>query len=404
MAQIVSLARRGWRLGFCCNRLLGLCPRLLALLVFGSGFWPLYPQTLKVQPYLSFDWDPLAYDTQSGDSSDFEYRAFNFDQTGIKFTFTMDNMSVFLESRGFPSGANTYNTYDGYSEDQVDSYEKIVYYAWAKYQFTPSGAIWVGKFKPAFGPMLIDSSHFGAGWQQKAGSHTVSAFVFQPGANLKRFIPKGSGWAYPGPADTKGIRFLLMDEYMSQTMYATFGAAYTVFTPAVNTNNVTQLHFDAFVSYSGLPKWTFTGEGAVAVYMQEDGIYKDSERADDPSDAGVGFALFASAEYKLADPIALGLSFELDDVLVGAKKNTPANGKRVGAYDYGIADGEINLAELGLYTSITPGKGFSIQPKVSVELANLFNGNDHEGSMVGCNFQLRVRWEPSITLSMGEKR
>jgi hypothetical protein len=214
-----------------------------------------------------------------------------------------------------------------------------------------------------------------------------------------------------------------MDEYMSQTMYATFGAAYTVFTPTqnanalwVNTNTVTQLHFDAFVSYSGAPKWTFTGEGAVAVYMQENGLYKNSEyksyagntwaqgTGGDPSDAGVGFALFASAEYKLTDPIALGVSFELDDVLVGAKKNTPANGKRVGAYDYGTADGEINLAELGLYTSITPGKGFSIQPKVSVELANLFNGNDPKGgSMVGCNFQLRVRWEPSITL-MGEKK
>ncbi|MDR3311957.1 MAG: hypothetical protein LBS64_02350 [Spirochaetaceae bacterium] len=393
MAQVVSLVRRGVRLG----------AGFFIPLILWPAFLP--AQTLRFQPYLSLDWDPAAYDTAGGRSSDFEYRALNIDQAGLKITFTADKISLYFENRGFPSGAKNYNTYDGYSVDQAASYEKIVYYAWGKYQFTPSGTLWAGKLKPAFGPILIDSSHFGVGWLERAGAHTIGAFVFQPGANLKRFIPKGSGWASPGPSDDTGIRFLLMDEYRSPHLYATFGGAYTLFEPTqnatapwVNTNKVTQLHFDAFVSYSGLPKWIFTGEGAVAVYVQEDGIATGSGNH---HDSGVGFALFASAEYQADKRLSLGASFELDDVLVGAAENTPANGERRAAYDYGTAKGQINLAELALYAAIAPGKGFSVQPRLGIQLANAFNNNDPpEGGKVGCTVQLRFRWEPTFDVKL----
>jgi hypothetical protein len=352
----------------------------------------LYAQTITFQPYLTFDWDPVFYDPGTGDTSA-NYRSFNFDQAGLKVTGVLGKATAYAEVRGFPSGSNTYNVYDGSAANQITSFTKPIYYAWGKYQFTETGNIWAGKFKPSFGPILFDSSHFGIGWQQKIpGGHTLSGYVFQPSVNINVFNPMG-WWALKIPED-RGIRFLVLEEYVSKTFMLFGGASYDYLG-----NEYSKLHFNVFAAYLGVPKLTLSAELAAAVYIKEDGVVKDAAKPAEADNAGLGLGAYLSAEYQLLDPLALGATFKLLDPLVGAAKNMPQAGKNVQA----VLDGEISAATVGLYCKFAPARGFYIQPAINIKFANAINGytpknGAEDGQKAGLDFTLTFRWEPSIRI------
>jgi hypothetical protein len=353
-----------------------------------------FGQSITFQPYLTFDWDLVYYDPVTGLTAA-NARAFNFDQAGLKVTATVDKISAYAEVRGFPSGSNQYNEYDGTSAGQVSSYTKPIYYAWGKYQFTQNGNIWAGKFKPSFGPILFDSSHFGMGWQQKfaagEGSHTLSGFVFQPGFVLNVYAPMD--WMAKTIPAHEGIRLLLLDELFFKTFTLFGGAAYDYLG-----ENYSKLYFNAFCAWTGVPKLTLSFEAALAVYLKENGIIKDTANPNDVDNAGIGFGLYAAAEYKIIAPVSVGVSLKLVDPLAGAKQNMPMNGKDRTA----IAEGEFNTATLALFTKFAPVRDFYIQPQVQVKFANALNGvdpSDSDGNNVGLDFSLTFRWEPRVRLS-----
>ncbi|MDR1250438.1 MAG: hypothetical protein LBK63_14210 [Treponema sp.] len=349
----------------------------------------LFAQSITFQPYLTFDWDPVYYDPGTGESS-YNYRAFNFNQTGLKVTGVLDKASAYAEIRGFPSGSTAYNEYDGVSFGQVNSFTKPIYYAWGKYQFTETGNIWAGKFKPAFGPILFDSSHFGLGWQQKiAGGHTLSGFVLQPGATINAYNP--IGWFAHSIPEDEGIRFLVMEEYMSQTLMLSGGASYDYLG-----DDYSKIHANVFAAYMGIPKLTLSAEFALAVYIKENGVAQDMSDPTETEDMGAGIGAYVSAEYKVLAPLALGVSFKLIDPLIGAKQNMPGDGKNLQT----TVEGEISAATAGLYLKFAPAKGFYIQPQMNVKFANALNDNTpgDDGEKAGVDLQLTFRWEPSIKL------
>jgi hypothetical protein len=351
----------------------------------GSG---LFAQTVTFQPYLTLDWDAVFYDPGTGDTSA-NYRSFNFDQAGLKVTGVLGKVSAYAEVRGFPSGSTTYNDFDGLGPVQVNSFTKPIYYAWGKYQFTETGNIWGGKFKPTFGPILFDTSHFGAGWQQKLpGGHTLSGFVFQPSATINAYNPL-SWFAHSIPAD-RGIRFLVLEEYMSRTLMITGGAAYDYLG-----DEYSKIHANVFGAFMGVPKLTLSAELALAVYLKEDGIIKDTTKPTETENAGIGLGAYISAEYKVLDPLALGASFRLVDPLLGAQTNMPGAGKNMQQ----IVEGEISTATVSLYATYTPARGFYIEPRMSIQFANALNDyTPNDGKKAGIDFQLRFRWEPTIRL------
>lgn len=365
---------------------------VMALLVHTG----LFAQSITFQPYLTFNWDPIYYDPGTGDTN-VNHRAFNFNQAGLKVTGVLDKVSAYAEVRGFPSGSTNYNEYDGVSPVQKGSFEKAIYYAWGKYQVTETGNIWGGKIKPNFGPMLFDTSHFGIGWQQKIpGGHTVSGYVLQPSGSINAYSP--IWWlvlAQLGiiPPD-EGIRFLVLEEYMSRTFMVSGGASYDYLG-----NDYSKLHFNVFAGYMGIPKLTLSGELALAVYLKENGIVKDIYKLTNTDDVGLGLGAYLGAEYKILDPLSLGMTFKLVDPLVGAEQNMPQSGKNPAA----ILNGEINTATLGLYCKWAPARGFYIQPQMNVKFANVLNdytpknGGD-DGQKAGIDLQLTFRWEPSIKL------
>jgi hypothetical protein len=96
----------------------------------------LYAQTITFQPYPTFAWDPVFYDPGTGDTSG-NYRFFNFNQAGLKVTGVLGKATAYAEVRGFPSGSNEYNPYDGASLAQVSSFTKPI----AAKTFTVDGPV-----------------------------------------------------------------------------------------------------------------------------------------------------------------------------------------------------------------------------------------------------------------------
>ncbi|MDR2397541.1 MAG: hypothetical protein LBD74_02125 [Spirochaetaceae bacterium] len=353
-------------------------------------------QSITIQPYLSLNWDPVYYDSATGDTKE-NYRAFNLGQSGLKVTGLLGKVSAYAEVRGFPSSSTNYNEYDGSSLSHVSSWNKPIYYAWGKYQFTETGNIWGGKFKPNFGPLLFDSSHFGLGWQQQLpGGHTLSGFVLQPSVSISAYNPvTWISLAESGgiPSD-EGIRFLVLEEYVSQTFIAAGGASYDYLG-----NDYNKLHFNVFTAFMGIPRLTLSAEGALAVYIKEGGVIKDQDKPTEADDVGLGLGVYVAAEYKVLDPLSLGCFFKLVDPLVGAGQHRPGDGKDLTT----VVDGEISAAVVGLSVKWAPVKGFSIKPQMNVKFSNALNGvtpsnGTEDGTRVGIDFQLCFRWEPSIKL------
>jgi hypothetical protein len=373
-----------------------LAAMVLAVLTAGGVF--AQDRSITLQPYLSFDWDPLQFSLTKGDHYG-NYRAFNFDQTGIKITGRLDKITAYVEVRGFPSGSGTgaptntgyvegYNAYDTNAMRQFTSFEKPVYYAWGKYQFTETGNIWAGKFKPMFGPNLFDWSHFGAGWQQKiAGAHTVSGFILNPRDIDGYFMAPAGGPSKP-EKDNEGIRLLVMDEFMSENLMLTGGILWDCL-PQEAKEDANRLYFNVFAAYRGIENLTLSGEAAVVLTLQKDGIVKDSAKRTETDDAGVGFGIFVAADYRIFDPLSVGVSFKLVDPLAGAEQNM--NGTA----------GEFTYADLGISVTYTPARGFYINPGFTLKLENALNDYEppDDGSKVGVDFQLRFRWEPSLRLN-----
>jgi hypothetical protein len=350
-------------------------------------------QSITFQPYLTFDWDAVFYDPISGLTA-VNARAFNFTQAGIKVTAAVDRVSAYAEVRGFPSGSTQYNEYDGSSAAQVNSLTRPVYYAWGKYQATPDGNLWAGKFKPAFGPVLFDASQFGIGWQRKlaggGGSHTLSGFVLQPGVALNSYYPLG--WAALAIPAHDGLRLLVLDEYYAKTLFVTGGAAYDYLG-----GGYSKLYLNGYAAWTGVPRLTLSAEAALAFYIKEDGIVKDPEHPEDADGAGAGFGLYAAAEYRVSEPVSAGLSLKLVDPLIGAARSLPGNGKNV----QDLTEGEFSAASLGLFARFAPARDFYIQPDLSFQFANTLNGadpSDKDGREAGVNCSLTFRWEPRIRL------
>jgi hypothetical protein len=357
------------------------------------GHTGLAAQTITFQPYLTFDWDPVFYDPGTGDTSA-NYRSFNIDQTGLKVTGVLDKVSAYAEVRGFPSGSNNVNEFDGASAAQISSFTKPIYYAWGKYQFTETGNIWGGKFKPNFGPILFDTSHFGMGWQQKlSGGHTLSGFVLQPGTVINAYSP--IGWLSLKIPGDRGIRFLVLEEYISRTFMLFGGISYDYLGDDYN-----KLHANGFVAYLGIPNLTLSAELALAVYIKEYAVVKDMSKPTETDNTGLGLGAYVAAEYKIIDPLSVGMSFKLVDPLVGAKQNMPQAGKDLTA----VLDGEVSTATAGLYCKFAPARGFYIQPTLNIKFANAINGytpknsDGEDGQKAGVDFTLTFRWEPSIKL------
>ena len=381
---------------------------LLGAAAFGQN------NSITFQPYLSFDWDPLHYDPVIGDHYG-NYRAFNFEQAGIKVTGNLDKITAYVEVRGFPQGSrDVYNKYDGLTPAYSADWEKPVFWAWGKYQFTETGNIWAGKFTPAFGPVIFDWEQFGIGWQQKiAGAHTVSAFLLQPNGSPAKLNPTPFGGAQGVPTltpenDNEGLRFLLLEEFMSPTMMITGGVLFD-YLPQDTTENAVKVYFDVFAAYWGIPNLTLSGEFGVAIYSQKGGIIKDTT----PEDSGLGLAALIGAEYKIIDPLIAGLYFAVFDPLLGAKKVHLLDGESAYLVPNQTAgnitqavDGEISITNLGAYVKFSPGAGFSIQPGVVINLANALNNtqpvrpNGNDGSKVGVNVEIRFRWEPSFRVGL----
>jgi hypothetical protein len=358
---------------------------LTAGVVFGQN------GSITFQPYLSFDWDPLQFDLVNADHHS-SLRAFNFDQSGIKITGRLDKITAYVEVRGFPSGSNEYNPADSAARNNVNSYTKPVYYAWGKYQFTETGNLWAGKFKPLYGPNLFDTSFFGAGWQQKvAGAHTVSGFILQPGFNPGYMYRNSiSGGANTPEDSTKGIKLLIMEEFMSENLMLTGGILWD-YLPQETTEDANRLYFNVFAAYRGIENLTLTGEAALALYLQKDGIFKDfvsNQLLGEASDTGIGFGIFVAADYKIIEPLSAGISFKLGDPLVGAERNI--NG----------TTGQFQYADLGISATYTPARGFFITPGFTLKLENALNDYEPpDGNKVGVDFQLRFRWEPSLRVN-----
>lgn len=384
--------------------LASICALLLGAAAFGQN-------SVTIQPYLSFDWDPLYFDPVIGDHYG-NYRALNFDRAGLRLTGNLDKITAFIEARGFPIGSRDfYNKYDGGTPMLTLNWEKPLYLAWGKYQLTETGNVWAGKFLPIFGPKLFDWEHFGIGWQQRiAGAHTVSAFLLEPDGANGRFMPPGVTANRP-EADNVGMRILVMEEYMSQTMALTGGVLYE-YLPQDTAEDASKVYFNIFASHWGIPNLTINGELGMVIYAQKNGIIKDTS----PEDSGVGLGAFIGAEYRIYGPFSAGLFFVLFDPLLGAKKvnlmagditptlppGTP--GREYSGNFFQFVDGEVAMASIGAYANFSPGGGFSIQPGVTINLANALNNtqpvkhNGDDGSKAGVSFELRFCWEPSFRL------
>ncbi|GMO42936.1 MAG: hypothetical protein Pg6C_04590 [Treponemataceae bacterium] len=395
---------------------------VLAAIVAGGVF--AQENGVTIQPYLSFDWDPLFFDPVIGEYYG-NYRAFNFDQAGLKITGNLGKITAYVEVAGFPSGSQNYNKYDGLTENNRN-YNAPVYYAWGKYQFTETGNIWAGKFKPMFGPALFDWGHFGAGWQQRIAAHTVSGFLLLPGD-----LPGQFRTAFVNPmisqevmlhgpiapdSDNKGLRLMVMDELMTRTFLLTGGALFDYLPQSADdVADASKMYFDVFVTHWGISRLTLTGELAAVVYLQKDGIIKDPDKFSETADAGFGFGIFAQAEYHVIEPLALGVEIKLTDPLVGAARVSlndgergdppnPANNFRMNSF-YKDVEGQFGIAYAQVYAKYSPFAGFFIQPGFKLKMANALNdyqpknaaGDD--GSRVGVDFQLRIRWEPSMRLT-----
>ena len=371
---------------------------LLGAAAFGQN------NSITFQPYLSFDWDPLFFDPVIGDHYG-NYRAFNFDQAGLKITGRLDKVAAYVEVRGFPSGTRDgYNKYDGATPLMNAGWEKPVYYAWGKYQFTETGNLWAGKFKPAFGPILFDWSHIGAGWQQKiAGVNTISAFLLMP-RDANGYFNAGGISSKP-EKDNEGVRLLALEEYMSKTMMLSGGVLFD-YLPQEAKEDASKVYVNIFAAHWGIPNLTLSGELAMVLYSQKNGITKDTK----PEDSGLGLGAYIAAEYKIIAPLSAGISFKLIDPLLGAKKVNLGQGQVTNAASYQgtffqNVDGEISTANLSVYAKFAPGRGFYIQPGVAINLANAFNdyqpknGSD-DGSKVGVSFNVLFRWEPSLNIKL----
>ena len=383
--------------------LTSVCILLLGAAVFGQN-------SITFQPHLSFDWDPLHYDPVIGDQYG-NYRAFNFEQAGLKVTGNFDKLTAYVEVRGFPAGSReVYNKYDGLTPSYSYFWSNPVFWAWGKYQFTETGNIWAGKFKTLFGPYLMDWELFGIGWQQKfaGGAHTVSAFLLQPDGPTGNINPYMRVPTLTPENDNEGLRFLLMDEFLSPTMMITGGVLFD-YLPQDTAEDAVKVYFDVFATYWGIPKLSLTGEVALVAYSQKGGITKDTT----PEDSGLGLAALIGAEYKIIDPVIAGIYFAVFDPLLGAKTVHLMSGESVyivenqttGTYNQWV-EGEISIANLGLYVKFSPGAGFFIQPGVVINLANALNNtqplksNGDDGSKVGANIEIRFRWEPSFSIGL----
>jgi hypothetical protein len=349
----------------------------------------LFAQSVIVQPYVTLDWDPVYYDPVSGVTA-MNYRAFNLDKAGVKLTGDMDKVTVHIEIRGIPPGSNSYNRYDDKSIREGSSYTRPIYSAWGKYQFTKTGALLGGKFKPNFGPWLFDAGCFGIGWRQKIGdAHTLSGYILQPGVTINAYNPPA--WSLTIPAD-RGIRALLLEEYYTPAFWVSGGVAYDYLG-----NGYNKVYVNASAAYTGIPNLTVIAEGALAVYVKEKGIMKDAAKRDQAENAGLGFGLYVAAEYFL-EPVALGTSFKLVDPLAGAAQCMPGDGPNVMA----VTAGQFSAATLGVYLRYLPVDSFYIRPQVNIKMANVLNGvtpTSNKGHKTGFDFQLTFHWEPTFIIN-----
>jgi hypothetical protein len=387
------------------GRMRALCVTLFAAAVCTQAAG----QTVRIEPYLTLDYDPVYFDPYAGKAS-VNARAFNFNQAGIKFTGAMGAVTAFIEARGYPgysaAGGGNYDPGSTPFYNHADPEPKWfspspVYYAWAKWQATETGNLWAGKFKPFFGPALFDQSHYGLGWQQGLGQEgtrgvKLSVFLMQPrrwDSNL--FAVAGM------PAEPKeyweGLRVLASAERFQRGGLSFAGGALFDWLPN-GEKDAYRLTSSVYISYGGVENLTLSGEGAVIVNLYKDGITIKSGGT--AQDAAVGLGLYLNAEYRLPRSFAAGLNFTLKDAAIGADTNAPYDG--LSSYQGFIAkrvEGEINTATLGIYGKYAPAKGFYIQPQLNIKFANALNGRTPpDGARTGFDVQLRFRWEPSFTI------
>jgi len=342
---------------------------------------------IKFQPYMEIWWLPVAGDSSAGNTKE-NYRALNFYQAGLKVTGTYDKAQVYVELRGQPSGGI-------YNENDVNAFVadnwnwKSLYYAWGKYNFISSGNLWIGKFKPLFGPMLIDQGVMGAGWEQKFGnSLKVSGFLLQP-----QFF-NGKGEFKQGPKkgnDWEGIGAMVTADYMGKTLMLNGGVYYGY----LQEENA-QFILEGFASYTGINKFTFTGE-AVFGYSKV------------PGEGAAGLGIYADAMYTFDEKkvFSAGLNVKWATPEFGADTVTPVD------YDYRDYDmtnddktkrtypqtvkGITAAMDVSVYCYFKPHKSFWIQPSVTAKMVNWANGVDGKDGVVW-DAKLLFRFEPSFTL------
>ena len=378
-----------------------LCVMLFAALGFAEEA---AAQSLRIQPYLTLDYDPVYFDPYAGAAS-VNLRAFNFNQAGIKFTGTAGAVTAYIEARGYPgyssAGSGVYDPGASPFYNHADPEPKWfspspVYYAWAKWQATATGNLWAGKFKPFFGPALFDQSHYGIGWQQKAAGMTLNLFALQPrrwDSNL--FAVQGM------PAEPKnyweGLRVLASVERFQAAGVSLAGGALFDWLPN-GEKDAYRLTGSVYVSFEGVENLTLTGEAAVILNVYEGGLAV--RRGEAARDAAVGLGLYVNAEYRLPRSFAVGCNFTLKDACLGADTNRSYDGlSGYNGFVFQPTTGEINTATAGFYGKYAPAKHFYIQPQLNIKFANALNGyNPSGGERAGVDIQLRFRWEPTFTI------
>lgn len=317
---------------------------------------------LQIQPYLELYYMPFAGDPLRGTVPD--YRAFSFEQSGIKVTGTTDRLQVYWEARGVP---DTYvNSGDVRSSGRVIP-SNAAYYGWGKYFFTDTGNIWGGRFKPFFGPNLIDQGVTGMGWQQKLSEEkTLGVYLLKP-VNIRG---KAGLWTNSGAVDDgEGFAALATLDFAGEHSLFNLGLYYAILRKNINHEILGEI----FASYWGIENLTLTGEIVMAVNKYEDFITAGYRNA-------VGFGCYGLAEYQAVDTLGILFSIRYNAADLTAEK---------------IYSADSNIA---LGVKYSPGKSFYIQPMFYLQAENLLNGRN-ENKLI-YDFKITFRWEPGYNIKL----
>jgi len=354
---------------------------------------------IRFQPYLQLYWKPVLGDPAIGETHT-NYRALQFNQAGIKVTGTFEKASLYWEARGVPSGG----VYDPYDTDQgmIKGWaNNAAYYAWGKYQFTSTGNLWIGKFKPTFGPVLIDASVMGAGWQQKLGALGLNIYAVQPsygyGASYQ-VVNAGLLAQAKEKADVdEGVAGIITLDYGAKTFNASGGLSFHYISEYASS-----FLFDAMAMFRGVPKLTIMGDLLVtlasATVSETDTTATTSESAIkvDKDKSSLGLGVYISAEYAVTPVINPGISFLLatPDLEGESVSLQTAEGA------YAPIKGKFTAANIGVYCKIQPQRSFYFQPGLTIKAGNALNDSRDGKDSVTYDFTLTFRWEPSFNVGL----